>query len=84
MGLGRINDIICKSYNSIYVIDTDKRVMEPYYLGNLVSKSMAERIVMIRNYDMVFAEFASRYVIPDEMDIFLTSTTLDFVIRQVD
>lgn len=84
MGLGRINDIICKSYNSIYVIDTEKRVMEPYYLGNLVSKSMAERIVMIRNYDMVFAEFASRYVIPDEMDIFLTSTTLDFVIRQVD
>lgn len=84
MSLGRINDIICRSYNSIYVIDTDKRIMEPYYLGNLVSKSMAERIVMIRNYDMVFAEFASRYVIPDEMDIFLSSTTLDFVMRQVD
>lgn len=83
MALNNISESILKSYNSIYVIDVSRRVIEPYYLGNLVAKSMAERIASIRNYDMVMAEFASRYVVPDEMDIFLRETGLEHIQEQI-
>ena len=62
---------LSEEYNSIYLIDFELRKMLPYSLNNEVAKSMQYAFSNSLDYETTIREFADRYVIPADYEMYL-------------
>ena len=62
---------LSEEFNSIYLIDFELKKMLPYSLNNEVSRSMQYAFSGSLDYETTIREFADRYVIPEDYDMYL-------------
>ena len=73
-----------KDYNSIYLIDFELRKMLPYSLNNQVSKSMQYAFEASLDYASTIQEFADKYVIPEDYDMYLRECGEDRIRERIE
>ena len=63
---------LSEEFNSIYLIDFEQNKMLPYSLNNAVSRSMQYAFSGNQDYETTIREFADKYVIPEDYEMYLS------------
>ena len=74
---------LSEEYNSIYLIDFELKKMLPYSLNNEVSRSMQYAFSSSLDYETTIREFAEKYVIPADYDMYLGECREDSIRKRV-
>ena len=74
---------LSEEYNSIYLIDFSLKRMLPYSLNNEVARSMQYAFSGDQDYQTTIREFADKYVLPEDYELFLSECEEEHIRRRV-